>query len=141
MTESIICPICKETLKSYDSIDATFKMYSCRSRKVQLPNTDVILNSCHYSVRIDASNPSYLHKVVELLPYIVETHKDGYSQYTKFTYLKVKPPVKKLRSSNPGKPAKTVTESIILRINKAVNWDFSNRDNVIERIKLYMVFT
>lgn len=139
--ETIICPVCKELVKTLSSLDSKLKIYSCRMRKEKIPGTDILLNTCHYSVHIDQDQPDYIHKEVEYLPYTIQVHKDKDLQYTKFTYLKVKPPIKKLRSSNPGRPAKTVTESIILRINKAVTWDFSSRDSVIEKIKLYMVFT
>lgn len=141
MTESIVCPICKELLNTLSYSDAKCKVYFCRMRKENIPGTDIILNNSHYSVHIDEEHPDYIHKEIKFLPYTIEVHKFKDLEYTRFTYLKTKPPAKKLRSSNPGKPAKIVTESIILKINKAVTWDFSNRDSVIEKIKIYVVFS
>lgn len=141
MTQNLVCPICRESLKTLSYPDAKVKIYFCRIRKENVPGTDILLNGPHYSVNIDENEPDYIHKEISFLPYRIELHKFKDVEYTKFTYLKVKPSVKKLRSSNAGSPAKTVTESIILKINKAVNWDFSNRDSVIEKIKTYMVFS
>ena len=131
--ESPTCPVCGGGLRA---TGANPHMYYCTRRKVWVSDLGIHLDIIDATVYIDPQTGKRTWKLIEIPPYSFRIVDDGSIEKTDVR--KVMP-----QERLPGmrKGARTLERKKVLSLNCAMRLPWNDKAKVLERMKLYLLFS
>ena len=127
-----ICPVCGKTLKA-TGVDPF--MYYCTKRKIWFPHIGTHLDTVEATIWTDAEG-KYVLQIIEIPPYrftITDDVDEQKTEISKIAYQETMPPHKWYPHA--------LSREVILNIPTVINLPWNNKEKVLERVKLFLLFS
>jgi hypothetical protein len=130
--ETPICPVCGDTLKA-TGVDPN--MYYCTKRKIWFPDIGAHLDTIEATIYVD-DDGKYTLQVIEVPPYRFTITDNAKVQKTE---------VEKVVKHEPAPGHKwyprALGRKVILTIPSIMNLPWNDKEKVLERMKLFLLFS
>lgn len=132
MSEPPICPVCGNGLRA---TGVNPNMYYCTRRKVWMSDLGTHLDIVDATVYV-APDGRQTMKVIEVPPYSFTIIDDGVTQKTDVRKVMHEERLPGMRSS-----ARTYERKMVLSVQAVMNLPWNSKEKVLERMKLYLLFS
>jgi len=131
--ETPICPVCGNALKA-TGVDPN--MYYCTKRKVWFPDVGAHIDTIEATVCLDADSKPIL-QIIEVPPYRFTITNEAKGQKTEISKI-----VLRQDRVSPHKwYPHAINRETILTLPTAINLPWNNKEKVLERVKLFLLFS
>lgn len=132
---TVACPICQVALNP----TANPHMLMCNRRKTFVPELNATLETTHAMIYVNPEGKQSF-MAIEVLPYIFEIKNDEVKQTKIFKIIDpTKNHPREKRNAWPG--PRSFERQHLITLEGVVHCDWHNRASVIDRVKMYMVFS
>jgi hypothetical protein len=132
---TVKCPVCSKSMFQTN----TNKLLMCPRKRTRVPELKSVIDMSHAMVLVDDSG-NIIMKTLDILPYSFEIHDGPNLKQTRickmkndFTY------EDNVTSMNIGD--KYFEREEVIVVPKALDLEWGNKKKVLERIKMYMLFS
>lgn len=131
--EAPICPVCGEALKV---TGANPNVYACTKRKVWLSDLGLHCEIIDATVYVDLQTGKRTSKLIEIPPYVFWITDDGSTQKTDVRKLVLEERIPGIKQGSRSFERKRV-----LSLNCAMKLPWNDKEKVMERMRLYLLFS
>lgn len=131
--ETPICPVCGNALK-VAGVDPN--MYYCPKRKIWFPDIGAHIDTIEATIYIDASGRHTL-QIIEVPPYRFTITDEDKIQKTEISKIAVRQD----RVHSYKWYPQSITRDPILILSTALKLPWNNKEKVLERMKLFLLFS
>lgn len=133
MVEAPICPVCGLTLRA---TGVNPNMYYCTKRKVWVSDLGMHLDIVDATIYVDPLSGKQTLKIIEVAPYSFTITDDTVTKKTEVR--KIMP---EERIPGTRKSSRSLERKKVLSIEACMKLPWNDKEKVLERMKLYLLFS